>query len=627
MAVDFSTKATELQGPRYNAYIKQGVVDKSSVQEAEAFKIGTQAAEYGLTMAKEYDKFNTLKGVAEEIGQIMQEQEDRSYAGQASLTQETEDLKNQMGLAQDKAGYDQTYPSVLNQELTDQTRGVQNALAEKTDRLTRAREQGAMTEFELETRLNAIAREAIARNPALAPDVIKHVSTVSNMNNLTEKVKIDAKILEGQQKTAEAYSKSIIKQAEAKGSGINLALPKYYDPATGGYNIPQIQQDLARNEKYITANELIENEQTLMESGLKLNTQKLINSGLMFDIGDARVMKSGIDFDAILEGEGTEATKIEKIKLSAVNNYEKVLRAYNARGIDTTNPAVKQALDSMKSRIDSRAAMYIENIGNANQLKIVKDNLALQENMSKEKLYRIKGLTDQIALGEMLNNITGPYGGLAEKEAVQNKALEIISNSQSDMADPEKALSNAELFKVEPGSRMSAYSGAGNSYRQQYLNNPNEETKEALNKHISKGLSFISNPENVNKTDASGNLVNLIADPRTTDAVVKAINPNIKGSLRNLIMIHGEGMNQTQVQPILELMVQRNDGSRLLRMDDGTITVQPGSGVDVDPRLLKAVGGLDDTFRAYHKISGNNSIDKSFTEFYSPMGLFNDSQK
>ena len=625
--VDFSTKATELQGASYSPYIKQGVVDKSSIQEAEKFKIATDAAEYGLTMAKEYAKYDTLKGVAEEVGQIMQEQEDRSYAGQASLTQDTENLKNEMGLAQDKAGYDQTYPSVLNQELTDQTRGVQNALAEKTDRLTRAREQGAMTEFELETRLNSIAREAIARNPALAPDVIKHVSQVSSMNNLTEKVKIDAKILEGQQKTAEAYSKSIIKQAEAKGSGINLALPKYLDPATGGYDIGQIQADLARNQKYITANELIENERNLMESGLKINTQKLITSGLMFDIGDARVMKADVEFDSILDGEGTQATKIERIKLSSVNNYERVLRAYNARGIDTNNPAVKQALDSMKARIDARANMYIENIGNANQLKIIKDNLSLQEGMSKEKLYKIKGLTDQIVLGEVLNDITGPYGGLAEKEAVQSKALDLITNSQMDMADPEKAMNNAELFKVDPGTRMSAYSGAGAQYRQQMLNNNNEETKEAFNKHISKGLHFISNPENVNKTDASGNLVNLIADPRTTDQVIGSINSNLKGSLRNTFLAHGEGLYGSQVKPALDLLVQRSDGSRLVRMDDGTITVQPGSGVDVDPRLLRAVGGLDVSFKAYHKISGNRSTDKSFDEFYSTMGLFNDTQK
>jgi hypothetical protein len=347
----------------------------------------------------------------------------------------------------------------------------------------------------------------------------------------------------------------------------------------------------------------------------------------MFDIGDARVMKADVEFDNILDGEGTQATKIERIKLSAVNNYERVLRAYNARGIDTNDPTIKQALDSMKARIDARANMYIENIGNANQLKIIKDNLSLQEGMSKEKLYKIKGLTDQIVLGKVLNDITGPYGGLAEKEAVQNKTLDLITNSQMDMADPEKAVSNAELFKVAPNSRMSAFSGAGVQYRQQMLDNPNEETKDAFNKHISKGLHFISNPENVNKTDASGNLVNLIADPRTTDTVLNSINSNLKGSLRNTFLVHGEGMYGNQVKPSLELMVQRSDGSRLVRMDDGTITVQPGSGVDVDPRLLKAVGGLDDTFKAYHKISGNKSIDKSFDEFYTPMGLFNDSQK
>ena len=78
---------------------------------------------------------------------------------------------------------------MLNQQLADETRGVQNALAEKTDRLTKAREQGVMTEFELQTRLSAITREAIARNPQLPLGLPQDIKIYIDKNVMTrEKV-------------------------------------------------------------------------------------------------------------------------------------------------------------------------------------------------------------------------------------------------------------------------------------------------------------------------------------------------------------------------------------------------------------------------------------------------------
>ena len=128
---EFGTKLTDLGTTNFTGYAKQGVVDKSKAMETESkFSLGTQAVEYGIDKLKEYDKYQTLKGVAEEIGGIMQEQEDRSYLGQAALAEDQEALKAEMGFAQDQVGYDGSYPSVLNQELTDNTRGVTNALAD-----------------------------------------------------------------------------------------------------------------------------------------------------------------------------------------------------------------------------------------------------------------------------------------------------------------------------------------------------------------------------------------------------------------------------------------------------------------------------------------------------------------
>lgn len=611
---EFGVGITDLGRTGFSGYIKQGVVDKSKAMGIESkYDFATSALGYGMEKIKEYDKYQTLKGTAEEIGVLMQEQEDRSYAGQALLSEETNKLKNEMGLIQDKAGYDQTYPTVLNQQLSDDISGVQNALAEKTDRLTKAREQGAMTEFELETRLSKITREAIARNPALAPEIISHVSTVANLNNLTAKVKQDADIVKAQQDARSERDKVLIKMAQEKDNNLNLASPRYKDPVTGGFDTEALEQDLVRVQRYNEANTLINNQETLLESSLKLSTQKLINSGYLFDIGDARVHLLGVEINSIVDGEGTPGKKEAAIDRAIANNYQQLLKAYNSSGIDISDTTIDKSLAALKSRMDAIGSQYKEVLTNAKDLQILKDDLSLMEFGVKKELYNVKGFLKNLVLGKSLNDATGPYAGIALKDTISSNIIDTISRTKKDFEDEDKIDEVSKSFVIAPGTKKSSYLATGSQFRDAIINLNTDEARQEFSDHIIKGLNFIANPAEANKDGASRDLMKLFSDPRTTPEIVTGLEKDITGSIANVALVHAKGYVQNNLINILN----NTQGITLTITNDGTIMALGDNSRPINTKL----GGLNDTFKAYHKARNSGSLDKSINEFYAPLGL------
>ena len=611
---EFGIGVTDLGRAGFSGYIKQGVVDKSKAMGIESkYDFATSALGYGMEKVKEYDKYQTLKGTAEEIGVLMQEQEDRSYEGQALLSEETNQLKDEMGFIQDKAGYDQTYPTVLNQQLSDDISGVQNALAEKTDRLTKAREQGAMTEFELETRLSKITREAIARNPALAPEIISHVSTVANLNNLTAKVKQDAAITKSRQEAQDEINKALIKMAESNDINLNLANPRYYDPATGGFDYETIRQDVERRQRLVEGNTILKNINDGNEQRIKLSENKVIATGTHYQFNEMRNHKFITEAKAIQNGEGGRAAKIEAIKAAKERNIIELKKAYTLAGIDPESTKIKASIDNLSSFMEAQVAQYEETISNAKELKISQDNISLIDSRMQEDIYKIPGFVKQKNILGIMNDIGGEYVGIEDRTALLQSLIELTSLTMGDFRDPDKATQVGEKFQIIAPIGKSLHQLKLEQFRKQSLADGTDRTSEALSEAINQSIAFIGNPAEVNKSEASRDLVKFFADYKTTPEMVSKMDSEVRGNSLAIARVHGQDL----VNKKLGAMIQNTPGVSLKIANDGTIMAV---GQDTQ-RINKELRGLDDTFKAYHKLSGNKSLDQSINEFYAPLGL------
>lgn len=611
---EFGIGVTDLGRAGFSGYIKQGVVDKSKAMGIESkYDFATSALGYGMEKVKEYDKYQTLKGTAEEIGVLMQEQEDRSYEGQALLSEETNQLKDEMGFIQDKAGYDQTYPTVLNQQLSDDISGVQNALAEKTDRLTKAREQGAMTEFELETRLSKITREAIARNPALAPEIISHVSTVANLNNLTAKVKQDAAITKSRQEAQDEINKALIKMAESNDINLNLANPRYYDPATGGFDYETIRQDVERRQRLVEGNTILKNINDGNEQRIKLSENKVIATGTHYQFNEMRNHKFITEAKAIQNGEGGRAAKIEAIKAAKERNIIELKKAYTLAGIDPESTKIKASIDNLSSFMEAQVAQYEETISNAKELKISQDNISLIDSRMQEDIYKIPGFVKQKNILGIMNDIGGEYVGIEDRTALLQSLIELTSLTMGDFRDPDKATQVGEKFQIIAPIGKSLHQLKLEQFRKQSLADGTDRTSEALSEAINQSIAFIGNPAEVNKSEASRDLVKFFADYKTTPEMVSKMDSEVRGNSLAITRVHGQDL----VNKKLGAMIQNTPGVSLKIANDGTIMAV---GQDTQ-RINKELRGLDDTFKAYHKLSGNKSLDQSINEFYAPLGL------
>ena len=194
----------------FKAYVQQGVVDKSKGMESAAkgeFISGLVGT--GIDAYKAYDKQSTLADVTEQLKGLEEERASRSLQGIQNLEEGIASSEGQLQMIKESAGYDESYPMMLNTELDQQTRGITSSLEEQTSKLMRAKEQGIMKEFELGERLAKITREAVSRNPAYAGEIMGQVSKVADMLNITARVKQDVNVVKDQQAAMEADIKKL----------------------------------------------------------------------------------------------------------------------------------------------------------------------------------------------------------------------------------------------------------------------------------------------------------------------------------------------------------------------------------------------------------------------------------
>ena len=613
--MEMGVKATDLGTTNFTGYAKQGVIDKSkAIETASNFDLGTQAVEYLKDQADAYHQYNTLKGVAEEIGGVIQEQADRSYEGQAALEEESQGLQQEIDYVRGEKGYTGDYAPMLNQQLADETRGVQNALAEKTDRLTKAREQGVMTEFELQTRLSAITREAIARNPQLAPEIMKHVGQVAEMNDLTAKVKYDAAITKANQASSEAMAKKKHDQyaEDIEKSG---GLPSQFMLPDGTLDYDSADTFIKKHGAVVVTKNIMENINKSTEQGIKFETDKLFGDPTSIDtMLGANNLKAREMIDTIKSMPISDGEKMNKIK-EELNKQKSWNRAtLIAGGINLQDERVKAYLEDANANIDDMIVSMTEDITMKNNTDVIKGQNAYIEESGKNRIIKQPGVQDSISKATILKSISPSYAGDWDIALNNNfKLVEgFLTNSPHSFGDPLAIRTTKTYFEPKGINGATAYSQSLDSI---YANHLQKETSPVnnINTAMEKAFQVINSGSSEDVSGVARELVKGIADDRYTVEYSKKLPSNLRGNAKNVALVYGRGAYENGIIPELNKYPE----TKISVADDGFVVVEGKANRALNIRAKE----LNDSFTAYHKISGNSSLDKSINEFYTSVGL------
>ena len=619
--MEMGVKATDLGTTNFTGYAKQGVIDKSQAIKTESnFKLATEATEYLKDQADAYNEYDTLKGVAEQIGGVMQEQADRSYEGQAALEQESLDLGQEINYIRGDKGYTGDYAPMLNQQLFDETRGVQNALSEKTNRLTKAREQGVMDEHELQLRLSAITREAIARNPQLAPEIMKHVSTVAEMNDLTAKVKYDAAITKANKASSEAMAKKKHDQyaEDIEKSG---GLPSQFMLPDGTLDYDGADVFIKKHGAVVVTKNIMENVNKAAEQGIKFETDKVFRDPAAIDtMLGANNLKAREMIDTIKSMPISDGEKINKIK-EELNKQKSWNRSTMiSAGINLQDERVKAFLEDANTNIDDMIVSMTEDITMKTNTDVIKGQNAYIEESGTNRIIRQPGVQDAISKATILKAIAPNWAGDWDITLRDNlKTVSgFLSNSSYSFGDPLAIRTNKTYFEPKGINGATAYSQSLDAL---YADHLQKETSPVtnLNTAMEKALEVIYSGTPEDTSGVARELVKGVADDRYTVDYSKKLPSNLRGNVKAVSLVYGKGAYENGIIPELNKYPE----TKISVADDGFVVVEGKANRALNIRAKE----LNDSFTAYHKISGNSSLDKSINEFYSSIGLIGESEE
>lgn len=623
---DFSSKVTDLGKPNISFRERQGVVDQSKAMGIQSdFNLGTNLGGLAIDKVQQIHQEGVLEGIAGEVGDVIREQEERSFSGQQNLYEETVQLEGELDTIRTGAGYDGTYPDVLNQQLTDDSSSVKNNLVEKTERLSKAREQGIMTEGELETRLNTIAQEAIARNPALAREIMGHISTVSDLYGLTGKVKADMKVLESEQKVREEYAKSIIKQADEL--GLPLSDPKYFDQVTGGYNIDAVRADMRQYQEKDFFDKNITRQANTDAKLVEVNEREFIQNKDYTKYNDARIDGFKRDVFKILQGPGDDEQKqneIQRIQLSKVEELKKVYRMY-LPGTDLTKGELGNSIAHVQETIKLLSEQAIGQItgkvsGDIAKAQneaayIIAENDMIKNNPDlphmKVAAEMIKGVPEWANFPSLQNAFTdlGNVLGQGSANYLEQKNL----NRMGENFTKSRQLGNKNKIEYVLESSIDAYKD-------------NPKVIEVINEKLDSTVNFLSafktsqeegrdvNP--MQKTNAILTITDFANNPQVSEEMIGKMDKNTKKGVEYILNEY----ISTGLKNYVTKFKDENPDAQLIVREDGTLDIE-----NYDPRnrahadfMSKGSRRIEEAFTGINKFNGNRTDASSF---YTSIGV------
>ena len=590
-------------------YVAEPIVNKAPGLRAGA-ELSSIASVGGSVIKgiQAYDKAKTLEGVTDQVNEIITEQQQRSLGGVASLEKDVMGTQAQMNQVKRMAGYDETYPIMLNQQLNKDVSGIQNVLTDKADRLIRAKNQGIMTEFELKERLAKVTREALAANPAYAREIASHVGTIAEVNNLSARVNQDVQFIKDQQAVYQQQVKQL--ETQALQNDVNIFASKYQNQ-DGSRNYELIAEDTGKKiEKKEFYNDLKQSVDTNTAVST-LNAQQISDYGLHYKLTDAVTDNTNAQFDRILK-DPTITNKEMAFTQVANNATTLARRGFVTNNVNPDDPRIKPALDLFDNQLKLIQDTYIKQANGTYTAEQAKNRLSTLIDTSKYEAYtKMPSLVEM----ELKANI---FGKLSPRSQAQfqvdfdNSIKDLLNTSdkvmgtgydKSDRAFTSKAGGKETIAKsvLDENVNMTATEKRGGA-----------ELEATLSKYIAK---LDTNP--ATGKQITQDLIRSLANPQFKQVASEIKDPAILSGLQrhisDYVPLLNNAVNQFRITNPGNLNVTFND-------KDGTIVV---TGTDQDTRSVnqfnaQTVRSINETFTAFYNSSGL-SLSEARVQFYGKL--------
>jgi len=595
-APDFSQQIS----PRsYQGYVQQGIVDKSKAMETAAdFGAIKTIGDIGIKAVQEYDKASVLEGVTDQVNEIVKEQQTRSLAGIQGLEQETGMLQNQIQGTKERAGYDETYPIVLNTELNQEVQGIQSVLSEKAERLIRAKQQGIMKDDELQERLRAIARETIANNPAYASEIASHVDTISNLNNLTARVKRDVKMVEDEQKAFEAMNKDILEELEKRNIDESLFTDgrgNLLDPEGAMVAINEDRVAKADAEEW---NRKVQNNEKIAT----LNSQQFFGEGYDARFSNGAYSYADSQLANILNSDASEAEKITEITREVGRLKVNLNRGFPLMGLSLSDTQVKDYSDMLKGIIDDLANVYKDRASGKLDAEAAKNKLSIIKDNNQIELYETIPNKDLLDLYADIAEKLGPRDGRAFADKVNKGYKQSLTSNPDNIGTKYEKSNTSALFTeknrtgelaFKPGLAIGIESAINDEAKVPVLTQQLDVINRKLN----------SNPANA--TEIMRDLNSSLASPNFKAVVDKIQDTAILGDIQQSILAYTKPLNNLVTNSL-------GENAKVSLRSDGRVQI---AGADKRTQS-QTVRSINEAFLAFHHVSGL-SLDDAINQFYS----------
>jgi hypothetical protein len=506
------------------------------------------------------------------------------------------------------AGYDETYPIMLNQQLNTEVSGIQNVLTDKADRLIKAKNQGIMTEFELKERLAKVTREALAANPAYAREIASHVSTIAEVNNLSARVNQDVEIVKKQQASIEQQIKQL--ETEALKNDVNIWSPKFQNPdGSKDYNkIAQATGEIIEKKQvYSALDQSVKTNQAITN----LNAQQVSDAGLHYKLTDAVTDNVNAQFNKILQ-DGSIRDKEMAFNKVFTDATTLARKGFIVNNVNPDDPRIKPALDLFDSQLKLIKDVYSKQANGTYTAEQAKNRLDTFVNTKKYEAYsKMPSLVEL----ELTANV---FGKMSTRSQAQYQ-LEFDNKIKSLLDTPKQVMGTA-YDKTDPAfsSKAGGKDNVAKTFLDENINmtatekRGGAELENTLSKFVAK---LDTNP--ANGKQITQDLIKSLSNPQFKQVVSDIKDPAVLAGLQkhisDYVPLLNNAVNQFRITNPGNLNVTFND-------KDGTIVV---TGTDQDARSIsqfnsQTVRSINEAFTAFYNTSGL-SLSEARVQFYGKL--------
>jgi hypothetical protein len=616
----------EVAESNFQGYVKGGVEDKSKAigitNDADLIAKGAQLT---IDTYKKYDKEQALGGAAEGVNVIRDDQIERSYGNQAEMTKQLE--AEQKTISEKTASGMPGDYSDFAEETRKNSEGLMQALNEKTTKLHNSREQGVMDAAELKSRLAKVTREAIANNPAYANEIMGHVQSVANVNNLSGRVARDAALDKADKDGEDDLRKEIFKAAHRM--EIDFAGNPAYQLEDGSPNLELIASETSKRQLLKRGSEDLKRgdvDGNYEDNMTVKDAEKLTSKGGLSFLSDVTLTGLTTDIQEINNGKGSAGEKAE-LRIALGNEWKKRAANYRMKyKLSPTNERVKFHAAQLDKQIDGLLKVYTDSDNGTIDAAKAKARLDGMLDTKKLEILGEPSVAKAYAKADLMKEFShGPTGAagrvLAEKgfnEAMrlhEEKVDKGLNESPAKVEDEYNTNVNEGFGELGKG-RGTIMSQIAEKYVATAADDP--ESALLLKRNLSSTIAYIRLDTGDN-TKRAQELQHLIKN-MSKEGFMKAMpalseDPKVVSKLTSLLTDYKKNL----AVGVQNFMTKFPEADLQLNPDTGHVMIANPK-KEYEKFEDGGLKSLNESFKAYNNIHGRKS-SSTVDEFYE--GIIN----